>query len=70
MSTNNKALMTHYAEGSIISRELEAMMYDYAAEMRFDLELASDLETYTARAVDVIVQTRNSVLIHKGNPES
>jgi len=57
--SNNKALMTHYAEGSIISRELEAMMYDYAAEMRFDLELASDLDLYTER---------KQVLIHKGNP--
>jgi vacuolar-type H+-ATPase catalytic subunit A/Vma1 len=41
--------MTHYTEGAIISRELEQMMHDYAAEARFDRELADDLELFTER---------------------
>jgi hypothetical protein len=49
MGTNNKALMTHYTEGAIISRELEQMMHDYAAEARFDRELVDDLELFTER---------------------
>ena len=44
-----KAMMTHYAEGSLISRELNDMMTDYAAEMRFDLAMADDLELYIER---------------------
>lgn len=60
MSNQNKALMTHYAEGAIISRELEKIMHDSAAEARFERELVDDLELYTAR---------KDVLIHKGNPE-
>ena len=46
---NGKALMTYYAEGSLISRELNDMMTSYAAEVRFDLEMADDLELYGDR---------------------
>ena len=63
--SNKKALMTHYAEGSIISRELEQMMYDYAAQVRFDLELADDLEAFTERKHGNF----HNVLFHKGNTE-
>ena len=52
MSTNNKALMTHYAEGSIISRELENMMHDYAADARFERELADDAQLYRERKLN------------------
>ena len=52
MSTNNKALMTHYIEGSIISRELENMMHNYAAEARFDLELAEESQLYRERKLN------------------
>lgn len=56
--SNNKALMTHYAEGAIVSRELAQMLNDQAAERRFDLEMATELEEYAAR---------HHVHIHKGN---
>jgi len=46
---NGKALMTYYAEGSLISRELNDMMTSYAAEVRFDLEMADDIELYAER---------------------
>ncbi len=52
MSTNNKALMTHYIEGAIISRELEQMMHNYAAEARFERELAEDPELYRERKLN------------------
>ena len=52
MSTNNKALMSHYIEGSIISRELEQMMHDYAANVRFERELAEDHELYRERKLN------------------
>ena len=52
MSTNNKALMSHYIEGSIISRELEQMMYNYAADARFERELAEDHELYRERKLN------------------
>lgn len=42
--SNNKALMTHYAEGALVSRELHDMMHQYAADARFDLELSSGYE--------------------------
>ena len=40
MSNRPKALMTHYAEGSLISRELQEMMSEYAAQAGFDNEFA------------------------------
>lgn len=44
--SNNKALMTHYAEGALVSRELHDMMYQYAADARFDAELSSYEDNY------------------------
>ena len=52
MSSNNKALMTHYIEGSIICRELEQMMHNYAAEARFDRELAEESQLYRERKLN------------------
>ena len=49
MSNIPKSLMRHYTEGSIISRELEQMMYNYAADARFDRELAEEAELYRTR---------------------
>ncbi len=49
MSTRPKSLMTHYIEGSIISRELEHMMLDYNADCRFERELTDTLQDYTDR---------------------
>lgn len=59
MANMNKALMTHYIEGSIISRDLENMMHTYNAEVRFDLELANDLEAYIERKHTREYDTRN-----------
>ena len=42
----NKALMTHYAEGALISHELHDMMYESAAEARFDAELSGYEDNY------------------------
>lgn len=42
--------MTHYREGSLISRELTRMMNDYAADCRFDYEMADDTELYAERS--------------------
>ena len=42
--SNNKALMTHYADGALISRELHDMMHQDAADARFDMELSSGYE--------------------------
>ncbi len=47
MSNTPKALMTHYAEGTLISRELNDMMVDYAAQARFDREMVDDIELST-----------------------
>ncbi len=52
MCAKPKSLMTYYAEGSIISRELEHMMLDYAADARFDRELADDLEVFNDRQAE------------------
>lgn len=60
MSNIPKSLMRLYVEGSIISRELEHMMHDYAAEMRFERELTDDADLYA---------DRQHILIHKGNPK-
>lgn len=49
MCNRPKSLMTHYIEGSIVSRELENMINDSAAEARFDAEL-SDLEFWADHA--------------------
>ena len=38
--SNNKALMTHYAEGALISRELHEMIHQHAADARFEAELS------------------------------
>ena len=62
MSNTPKSLMSYYIQGAIISRELEHMMLDYAANARFDRELADDLEAYSARQAVPIH-------IHKGNKE-
>ena len=43
---NNKALMTHYAEGALVSRELHDMMHQYAADARFDAELSGHEDNY------------------------
>ena len=42
MSNTPKALMTQYAEGCLISRELQDMMVDYAAQARFDSEMVDE----------------------------
>ena len=47
--SNNKALMTHYLEGALISRELHDMMYESAAEARFEAELSSYEENLAER---------------------
>ena len=39
-----KSLATQYAEGCLISRELQDMMVDYAAQARFDREMADDVD--------------------------
>lgn len=46
MSNKPKSLMTLYEEGSLISRELQEMMTDYAAQHRFDRELHEDYEFF------------------------
>ncbi len=57
---SGKALMTQYAEGSLVSRELRDMMTKYAADARFDREMIDDIDLYNER---------KAVLIHTGNPE-
>ncbi|MEE8481957.1 MAG: hypothetical protein V3S12_01260 [Acidiferrobacterales bacterium] len=47
MSNEPKSLMTQYAEGCLISRELQDMMVDYAAQARFDSEMVDDFELST-----------------------
>ena len=49
MSARPKSLMTLYAEGSLISRELTNMMVDYAAEARFDREMVDDVDLLEGR---------------------
>lgn len=44
--SNNKALMTHYLEGALISRELHDMMHQYAADARFDAEISGYEDNY------------------------
>lgn len=38
MSNEPKSLMTQYVEGSLVSRDLQDMMVEYAAQARFDDE--------------------------------
>ena len=57
---SGKALMTQYAEGSLVSHELHDMMAKYAADARFDREMVDDIDLYNER---------KAVLIHKGNPK-
>lgn len=44
--SNNKALMTHYLEGALVSRELHDMMHSYAADARFEAELSGHEDNY------------------------
>ena len=44
--SNNKALMTHYADGALVSRELHDMMHQDAADARFDAELSGYKDNY------------------------
>ena len=46
MSTHNKALMTHYVDGSIIGHELRQLLYNSADAYRFDRDMAEDPELY------------------------
>ena len=49
MSTAPKSLMTQYAEGQLVGRELNDMMTDYAAQVRFDREMVDDFDTTTGQ---------------------
>ena len=62
-----KALMTHYVEGSIVSRELHDMMHQYAADARFDAELSGFEDDERDRWKSKMAGSRGQVLIHKGN---
>lgn len=44
--SNNKALMTHYLEGALISRELHDMMHQDAADARSDVRLSGYEDNY------------------------
>ena len=44
-----KALMTQYAEGLLISRELNDMMTQYAADARFERDMIDDVDLYGDR---------------------
>lgn len=46
MSTHNKALMTHYADGALVCGELRQMFYDAADAHRFDRDMAEDHELF------------------------
>ena len=52
MSTNNKALMTHYAEGHIIGQELRQMMYNTADIARFERDMPEDPQLYRERKLN------------------
>lgn len=45
MSNKPKALMTQYAEGCLVARELQDMLVNYAADARFDREMVDDVYT-------------------------
>ncbi len=46
---SGKALMTQYIEGCLVSRELNDMMVEYAAQARFDREMVDDIDLYVDR---------------------
>ena len=47
MSSNTpKSLMRNYAEGALVSRELHDMMYEYAADARFEAGLSGYEDNY------------------------
>ena len=46
MGTNNKALMTHYAEGAIVTRGLEQMYNSVADAERFERDMPTETEIY------------------------
>lgn len=69
MSVQPKSLMTQYAEGALISRELHDMMHQYAADARFEIELSGHEENLTSRMYADKPYGRHRVLIHKGNPD-
>lgn len=41
------SLMTQYQQGQLVSRDLQQMLVDYAAEARFDRELHDDVDIYS-----------------------
>ena len=49
--SNNKALMTHYLEGALVSRKLHDMMHQYAADARFEAELSGHEEYELMRRI-------------------
>ena len=49
MSNKPKSLMTLYSEGCLISRDLQDMMVDYAADARFDREMHDEVDLYADR---------------------
>lgn len=46
---SGKSLMAQYAEGQLVSRELNQMMVDYTAQARFDREMVDDIDLYADR---------------------
>lgn len=46
------ALMTQYANGQLVSRELQQMLVDYNADSRFDRELHDDIDLWADRHKD------------------
>lgn len=54
MSAKHQSLMTQYLEGKLVSRELNDMLNDYAAESRFERELSeqrSDTSEHESKTV-------------------
>jgi hypothetical protein len=75
MSAQPKSLMTYYAEGQLISRELNQMLNDYAADGRFEAALADDAELYAERKASyrelgAARQTGGKLYVHKRDPFS
>lgn len=46
MSNAPKSLMSYYRDGALVSRELHDLMYQYAADARFDMGLSSYEDRY------------------------
>ena len=63
---SGKALMTHYQEGSLISRELHDMLYESAAQSAFDRALPEDFDLLADRNDKPYGRDG---LLHKGNWE-